>query len=142
MTDLTTPSLLDALLDDIASRVLAKLRTNGISDIQFAETFAKELLSHSRFSEAIDKRVNEEVVAYMENIVYTDVFSTAVADIAKHEVERYMTNGFKIEENMSAVSYIESLADLRIEHFMENEFDIGDAVKEAIEDLSFDITVS
>ena len=142
MTDLTTPSLLDALLDDIANRVLTKLRINGISDAPFAEAFAKELLSNSRFSESIDKRVSEEVVAYMENIVYTDAFSTAVQDIAKGETERYMDNKFDFSSNDRLTSYIESVADNQVEHFMKNEFDIESEVREAIDNLTFEVTLS
>lgn len=142
MTDLTTPSPLDALLDDIANRVLTKLRINGISDAPFAEAFAKELLSNSRFSESIDKRVSEEVVAYMENIVYTDAFSTAVQDIAKGETEKYMESNIDFSNNHRLTSYIESVADNQVELYMKNEFDIECEVREAIDNLSFDITVS
>jgi hypothetical protein len=142
MTDLTTPSLLDALLDDIANRVLTKLRINGISDAPFAEAFAKELLSNSRFSESIDKRVSEEVVAYMENIVYTDAFSTAVQNIAKGETEKYLESNIDFSNNHRLTSYIESIADNQVELFIKNEFDIECEVREAIDNLTFEVTLS
>jgi hypothetical protein len=142
MTDLTTPSLLDALLDDIANRVLAKLRINGTSDVPFSETAINDLMDRSCFRDMVDKIVNEGVVSCMEHTVCTDSFHTAVTRIARDNAEDYVKHSFDFESNQRFISYMESVADNRIEFFMENEFDMEDAVKEVIDNLSWDISVS
>ena len=142
MTDLTTPSLLDALIDDIANRVLAKLRINGTSDVPFSETAINDLLDRSSFRDVVETIVQSSVERHMEHTVCTDSFHTAVTRIAKHNAEDYVKHSFDFTENQKLMSCMESIADLRIEHFMENEFDIECEVREAIDNLTFEVTLS
>jgi len=142
MTDLTTPSLLDALIDDIANRVLAKLRINGTSDVPFSETAINDLLDRSSFRDVVETIVQSSVERHMEHTVCTDSFHTAVTRIARDNAEDYVKHSFDFASNQRLISYMESVADNRIEFFMENEFDMEDEVKEAIGNLSWDISVS